>query len=965
MRKKGKENIFFLIIVAAIVGLIFWFLDAYLQTYVFCQKEAYFLDYLILDVSSHALFMRSLVLILSIFSGSAALFYYRRASRTEEELRKKKERLFKSEFLFSTIVENAEPIISVLDKDGKILLTEGRTLSVLGLKPGELVGKSVFELYRDNDGVIDIIKSAYKGKSGREEIEMQGKEGGVYLDAFCTPLRDHRGKVIGIIMMASDITSKTKQYEALGVSEEKYRSLVENVKAVMYKANKDGDTIYVSKYIEKLIKGFNASDWLKKGFWSDRIHPDDRESSLKEWVKGVKSRKPYTLTYRFLDKKGEAIWVEDHAFPNFVDGKLTEVDGFIIDVTENERSQREMRRAKETAEMYLELAGVMFIAIDKKGIVTLANKKAAEILGYREEEIVGKDWFGNFVPENIKKDVRAIFDKLIKGEVEPVEFYENPIVNKAGEERLIAWHNTLLKDEQGNLIGTISSGEDITERKASEIELEKLASIVRYGGELMSLATLDGKITFLNEAGQKMLGFGPDDMGKIKIIDVIPDHYKEVLEKEILPELKKGATWEGDLQYRNLKTRELVDVHAMTFTVKDPVTKEPMYLANVSIDITERKKAEEDVKSLSKFPEENLSPVMRISNDSTIMYANKAAESIFLKTWGSKVGDKLSGIWDKRVEESVRTGRIVETEDEIDGSMIISSVTPIKDEGYVNVYSRDITERRKAEKELQEYRKNLEKLVEQRTSELKEAYEKLKDLDKLKSMFIASMSHELRTPLNSIIGFTGVMLQGLTGKLSDEQKRQLKLIKDSSDHLLKLINDVIDISKIEAGRVDLGISEFNLPSLIHVTAKIYEDRAQEKGLKIRFDMPEELFITSDDRRIRQIVSNYISNAIKYTDKGEIKIIIKQIGENIEIAVQDTGIGILNEDKDKLFKAFSKIQIEGRPEVQGTGLGLYISKKLAEMLDGRVEVESEYGKGSTFKLILPITYKEVTNESTNS
>jgi PAS domain S-box-containing protein len=264
----------------------------------------------------------------------------------------------------------------------------------------------------------------------------------------------------------------------------------------------------------------------------------------------------------------------------------------------------------------------------------------------------------------------------------------------------------------------------------------------------------------------------------------------------------------------------------------------------------------------------------------------------------------------------------------------------------------DITERKQAEEALQEVHDQLEDKVVQRTKELQEANLKLQELDYLKSMFIASMSHELRTPLNSIIGFTGIMLKEMSGEINEEQRKQLNLVKNSANHLLALINDVIDISKIEAGKVEIAIKEFDLSVLIQEIKDSFAVAVDKKGLELLLQTPQTFLIKSDERRTKQILVNFISNAIKFTDRGEIEIKVIQKNEMVEVSVRDTGIGIKKEDMGKLFETFSRITTKGRIE-EGTGLGLYLSQKIAQLLGGDITAKSEFGKGSVFTLTLPL------------
>ena len=228
-------------------------------------------------------------------------------------------------------------------------------------------------------------------------------------------------------------------------------------------------------------------------------------------------------------------------------------------------------------------------------------------------------------------------------------------------------------------------------------------------------------------------------------------------------------------------------------------------------------------------------------------------------------------------------------------------------------------------------------------------------LDRLKSMFIASMSHELRTPLNSIIGFTGIILQGMTGDINEEQRDQLQRVSRAGKHLLTLITDVIDISKIEAGKIEAYAEEFPLESVLSDALSEMKLQIKEKGLEIEVSMvPEKIVLKTDKKRLFQCVLNYLSNAVKYTEKGKITIFAEAKGDIMQLRVTDTGIGIKEEDLPVLFQSFVRLDSPLKMTVTGTGLGLYLTKKLAtEVLGGEVSATSTYGKGSTFTLSIPV------------
>lgn len=228
----------------------------------------------------------------------------------------------------------------------------------------------------------------------------------------------------------------------------------------------------------------------------------------------------------------------------------------------------------------------------------------------------------------------------------------------------------------------------------------------------------------------------------------------------------------------------------------------------------------------------------------------------------------------------------------------------------------------------------------------------MKELDSLKSIFLASMSHELRTPLTSIIGFTRMILKGRVGEINEDQEKQLNIILNSANHLNELIADAIDVSKIEANKIDIRKDKFNLVEELMSLKETFNIAIEKKGLEFLIDTPEILIINNDKKRINQILVNLIGNAIKFTEKGIISVKILKLNGNVEISVEDTGPGIKKEDQEKLFKPFSRI-IESGKDKEGTGLGLYLSNKLANLLDGNIFVESEFEKGSTFTLSIKL------------
>jgi len=260
-------------------------------------------------------------------------------------------------------------------------------------------------------------------------------------------------------------------------------------------------------------------------------------------------------------------------------------------------SQAVLRRAErsiqESEELYSKLIAAIpdvVVRTDVDGQILFVNEIALQMSGYSIEELEGKSIFQFIAPkdhETVLENLKLIFDRKL----DPREYH---LIMADGKELLFEVNSDVLRRKDGSPYGIVNVCRDITARKLAEEELQKLASIVKYSSELVNLATLDGKMIFLNKAGSKMLGIDSDKVEQVNIMEVIPDDLREIVQTELLPALMEGNTWEGELKYRNIKTGEVTDVHAMTFTVKEPNTNKPLFLANVSLDITERKRAEEE-----------------------------------------------------------------------------------------------------------------------------------------------------------------------------------------------------------------------------------------------------------------------------------------------------------------------------------------------------------------------------------
>jgi signal transduction histidine kinase len=246
-------------------------------------------------------------------------------------------------------------------------------------------------------------------------------------------------------------------------------------------------------------------------------------------------------------------------------------------------------------------------------------------------------------------------------------------------------------------------------------------------------------------------------------------------------------------------------------------------------------------------------------------------------------------------------------------------------------------------------------------AELDDKAAQLRDANELKSRFLSYMSHEFRTPLTSMTSIAGILLSRLDGPLTAEQQKQVEFIRGSTRELTDMVNDLLDLAKVEAGRITISPEWFEMVDLFAALRGMFKPIVASTSVNLTFDEPEgDIKLYSDDKKVSQILRNFISNALKFTPVGEVRVSARMLdADNIEFAVTDTGIGIAREHIPNLFADFVQLDVRLQKRLRGSGLGLSLARKFAELLGGRVGVESELGKGSRFYVVLPVRFAPTT------
>jgi PAS domain S-box-containing protein len=497
--------------------------------------------------------------------------------------------------------------------------------------------------------------------------------------------------------------------------------------------------------------------------------------------------------------------------------------------------------------------------------------------------------------------------------------------------------------------------------------------------DLVAVLDLDGHRLYNSPSYRGILGEPENLLGSSSFEEIHPEDRARV-QKAFRDTVRTGTgqRLEYRLIDRNGRPRH---IESQGSTIRDAHGKVAQVLV-VSRDITERRQAEEELRrSESKYRtlvETSQDIIWSVDNECRITFISPAARRVYgyepKELLGRHLTDLVPPDWmERELQEiqrvmvegaSVGYEHVFLRKDGMPVHLSCNSVALRDDHGSLigaMGVSTDITGRKRAEEELRTIHASLEQRVIERTAELAVARDRAEMADRTKSAFLATMSHELRTPLNSIIGFTGLLLQGLAGPLNAEQAKQLGMVKESGQHLLALINDVLDISKIEAGQIEIANAPFDLCESVKKVVQTVIPLADKKKLPVTVQIGSGVCqITSDRRRVEQILLNLLSNAVKFTERGEVKLTVEITPGTrhiphpaVRISVADTGMGIKREDLDKLFQPFRQLDTGLTRQHEGTGLGLAICKRLVERLGGTITVESEWGKGSTFHCALAI------------
>ncbi len=840
-----------------------------------------------------------------------------------------------------------------LSKEGEIVELNFSSANLLG-KERSLLIKNRFGFFVSNttrnifNDFIDTLLNS-KIKETCELILNVNPNAPTYV--YLTGIASYDGQQCLITMV--DISGRKRAEEEIKASEEKYRSLFENnldsiiiasignepgvVKGDFLNVNRAATELYGYPKEEMLVMNFNDLDKVSKKIRRERD---------KEFIATGK------LSFETVakTKKGNKRNIETDFFLIEYEGKPA-IMNISRDITERKQNEENARKVLVNLATLLDAFPDLLFEVGQDGKIYHCQSPDESLLVLPPEQLIGK-----LIQDVLPTDAAAVCLQAIeeardKGRSTGKQYTLELTHRKSWFEIAVS----PIKESNGTDQRFIFIARDITEQKLTEIALhesdKKLSAIFNLASSGIIETSSEGKILFFNDRSAEMLGYTREEMSQLSISDLI---YQDEIKKSsaIIDLINKGE--QKPLPYERLFLRK--DKSCFWGEVSLSIINNPddnsFYAIAVVMDITDRKRTQEKIQQLSLAVEQSPVSIIITNTNGEIEYANPkfteitgytleeiTEKKMHLLNFNSALPDEYKNLW-----KTITNGKDWHGEfhnKKKNGALYweSASISPILNtQGETTHYiaiKEDIT-----------HEKNLK-------IELLKAKERAEESDRLKLVFLANMSHEIRTPMNGILGFTTLLKEP---KLSGEEQQQyINIIEKSGKRMLNIINDIINISRIESGLVEISLIETNINEQIDDLNTFFKPEALKKGLQLIVAKPlptKDSTLLTDKEKVYAILTNLIKNALKFTATGSIEFGCIKKDTQLEFYVKDTGPGISEAQQGIIFERFRQANESLTRTHEGSGLGLAISKAYVEMLGGKIWVESEEGKGSTFYFTIP-------------
>lgn len=885
--------------------------------------------------------------------------------------------------------ESPVMIIRIHHHDGVILDANRAFLTFCGLSLNEVLGKHPTEI-----GIWPNAREEWD-KLARQfdqdlvlqdlQVPLTDKEGLMHQVVLSISF-DNWGEVPSALAIGLDITEAHRLQEELIITQQNMKNAFEAIQEGYFDIDLGNNHILANDNCYRLL-GYSANE-LPVTFtnWLYSIHPDDRKWAVQR-LHTLRTGKieQDSFRIRMLKKNGEILHVfHQHKVAKYdPSGTPTRVIGTITDLTEQIKVEQALKTQKETLE-------ATFNAIDEgiweyniPGNQITINERCKELTGFLDIGEINAEHIDYLLtqaihPEDVEQFLHT-FQQIQQGEISTL----NQEIRLSNDGKNWHWYNirggVSETDENNRPVHIVGALAEITERKELNRRLRLLEAGIEQSSMMAFLFRPDGSIQYVNQYAIDEMGYSQDEFCHLKVFDLDPDF--SALEN-------KEEVWQMNKHRIKETLSQTLDV---TFIRKDRTTfpvmvdfrfvdfENEQYYWTLAKDISELKAAQQSLlaerESLARRVEERTQelaatnefldliiknlpiPVYFIDENCQYIDANQAFAEFFGYQRKEVIGKSAYDMVRKEIADSImeddkvilqtrgrihKLGKLSNGADELRDTVLMKKgfVHPKTGQRAIVGTFIDITDRIKLQNQL-----------EQSNQELNQAL-------RVKDEFLANMSHELRTPLTSIIGYSELLLAGMGGKLAESQEKYLDHILFAGKHLLTLINDILDYSKINAEITELNREMVRVRSICIAALSIMEPRAFKKDIQIEFDFDEQVDeLYCDPQRLRQILINLMSNAIKFSHNyGTIGLRVKKLVEPkpaIEFQIWDQGIGIEDKDKERIFEPFTQVASHLERNYEGSGIGLSLVKKFVDLHNGQIQVESSLGQGSVFTIHIPI------------
>lgn len=832
----------------------------------------------------------------------------------------------------SLLEASLDPLVTI-SPEGKITDVNDASIEATGLSRENLIGTDFSDYFSEPDKARAGYRKVFSEGLVRDYplaiLHNSGRITDVLYNA--SVYKDDKGEVLGVFAAARDVTAQKQASQYA-------RSLIEASLDPLVTISPEGKITDVNEASVEAT-GVPAADLIGTDFSDYFTEPE----KAREGYEQVFSRgfvRDYPLAIRHVSGRvtdvlyNASVYRDDRR-------RVLGVFAAARDVTERKQAESRQRVAAAYARSLIEASVDPLVTINADGKITDVNQATELVTGVPRQRLIGTDFSDYFTEsDKAREGYQQVFSQGF------VKDYPLAIRHSSGRLTDVLYNASVYKDSEGEVIGVFAAARDVTDRKMAE-ELQRASSayarsLIEASLDPLVTISAEGKITDVNEASVDATGVPREQLvgTEFSVYFTEPEKAREGYRQVFL----KGFVRDYPLAIRH-SSGHVTDVLYNASVFKDDKGNVLGAFA-AARDITVLKQASQYARSLI---EASLDPLVTISPDGKITDVNAASVDVTGRERERLIGTDFSDYFTEptKAREGYQqvfsqgyvrdyplalrhvSGRITD---------VLYNASVYKDDkGQVlGVFAaaRDVTDRKRFEQSLQK-------------------------ANRLKSEFLANMSHELRTPLNGIIGFSEFIIDEKVGPIAPKQKEYLQDILNSGRHLLQLINDVLDLSKIEAGKMEVFPEDFSVASSVAEVCSVVSPLSKKKSIDIQQRVePSVDLVRLDQQKFKQVLYNLLSNAVKFTnDGGSVEVVAEPADDNmISLWVRDTGVGIKPADLGKLFVEFQQLDSSLARHQQGTGLGLALTKKLVELQHGQINAISRPDEGSTFTVLLPLSTK---------